>query len=63
MIAAGDELTFFAGSGPMEGSSDVYAFDVLVSTCGSGDPTIGWRNIAPEPAKWTGAGRFTGDEK
>jgi hypothetical protein len=63
VIAAADEITFFAGAGPMEGSSDVYAFDVLVSTCGDDDPTIGWRNIAPEPAKWTGAGRFTGDEK
>jgi hypothetical protein len=63
VIAAADEITFFAGTGPMEGSSDVHAFDVLVSTCGDGDPTIGWRDIAPEPAKWTGAGRFTGDEK
>jgi hypothetical protein len=63
VVAAGDEITYFAGSGPMEGSSDVYAFDVLVSTCGDGDPAIGFRNIAPEPAKWTGAGRFAGDEK
>ena len=60
VIAAADEITFFAGSGPMEGSSAVYAFDVLVSTCGDGDPAIGWRNIAPEPAIWTGAGRFSG---
>jgi hypothetical protein len=22
-----------------------------------------FRNISPEPAIWTGAGRFTGDEK
>jgi hypothetical protein len=63
VIAAADEITFFAGSGPMEGSSDVYTFDVLISTCGDGDPVIGWRNIAPEPARWTGAGRFTGDEQ
>jgi hypothetical protein len=62
VIAAADEITFFAGSGPMEGSSAVYAFDVLISTCGDDDPAIGWRNIAPEPAKWTGAGRFSGDE-
>lgn len=63
VIAAADEITFFAGSGPMEGSPDVYTFDVLISTCGDGDPAIGWRNIAPEPARWTGAGRFTGDVK
>jgi hypothetical protein len=63
VIAAADEITFFAGSGPMEGSPDVHAFDVLISTCGDDDPAIGWRNIAPEPARWTGAGRFTGDEK
>jgi hypothetical protein len=63
VIAAADEITFFAGSGPMEGSPNVYAFDVLISTCGDDDPAIGWRNIAPEPAKWTGAGRFSGDEQ
>jgi hypothetical protein len=62
VIAAGDEFTFFAGSGPAQGSSAVYAFDMLFDHCGS-RPELTYRDIAPEPAIWTGAGRFAGDEK
>ena len=62
VIAAGDEITFFAGSGPAQGSYDVYAFDILFNHCGP-TPELTWRNLAPEVAFWTGAGRFTGDER
>jgi hypothetical protein len=59
VIAAGDEITFFAGSGNAQGSANVYAFDVLFNHCGDA-PGAEFRNIAPEPAVWTGAGRFPG---
>jgi hypothetical protein len=62
VIAAGDEITFFAGSGPAQGSYDVYAFDVLFNHCGP-TPELTWRNLAPELAFWSGAGRFAGDER
>jgi hypothetical protein len=57
VIAAGDEITYFYGSGPPEGSSQVYAIDILFGHCGPA-PEITYRDIAPEPAVWTGAGRF-----
>jgi hypothetical protein len=50
----------------MEGSSEVYAIDILFNHCDierGGQPSMTFRNIAPEPAKWTGAGRFAGDEQ
>ena len=61
VIAAGDEIAFFAGAGVAQGSPNVYAFDILFSHCGT--PELTWRNIAPEPAIWTGAGRFVGDAR
>jgi hypothetical protein len=64
VIAAGDEITFFAGSGNAEGSSNVHAFDILSDHCGVRPTQDVFRNIAPEPAVWTGAGRFPGvDER
>jgi hypothetical protein len=64
VIAAGDEIAYYRGSGsPMEGSPLVFAIDVLGNHCGTTDPTIVFRDIAPEPAIWTSAGRFPGDER
>jgi hypothetical protein len=63
VIAAGDEITFFAGAGTAQGSGNVHAFDILSDHCGVRPAQDVFRNIAPEPAIWTGAGRFTGDER
>jgi hypothetical protein len=60
VIAAGDEITFFAGSGNAQGSANVYAFDILSDHCGVNPQQDVFRNISPEPAIWTGAGRFPG---
>jgi hypothetical protein len=60
VIVAGDEFTFFAGAGNAQGSPNVYAFDILFNHCGPTPEQNVFRNIAPEPAVWTGAGRFTG---
>jgi hypothetical protein len=63
VTAAGDELTFFAGSGTAQGSRVVYAIDMLFNHCGD-RPEITWRNFTgQEDAFWSGAGRFTGDER
>jgi hypothetical protein len=59
VTAAGDEMTFFAGAGNAQGSPNVYAFDILFNHCGD-TPGPEFRNISPEPAIWTGAGRFPG---
>jgi hypothetical protein len=65
VIAAGDELTFFAGAGPAQGSHAVYAIVMLFSHCAGptdNPPQIYWRDFTGlEDAFWTGAGRFTGD--
>jgi hypothetical protein len=64
VIAAGDEIAYFRGAGTAEGSSEVYAIDILFNHCDvirGGSPVLTYRDIAPEPAKWTGAGRFAGD--
>jgi hypothetical protein len=63
VIAAGDEMTFFAGRGVAERSPDVYAFDILSDHCGTRPAQDVFRNISPEPAAWTGAGRFVGDQQ
>jgi hypothetical protein len=66
VIAAGDEISFFVGAGAAEGSSNVVTIDVLFNHCDvirGGSPEIDYRDISPEPSKWTGAGRFSGDEK
>ena len=59
VIAAGDEIAFFHGSGNAQGSPQVYAIDILFGHCG-GSPELTYRDIAPEPAIWTGAGRLLG---
>ncbi|HXG87804.1 MAG TPA: fibronectin type III domain-containing protein [Vicinamibacterales bacterium] len=62
VIAAGDEITFFAGAGQAQGSRNVYALDILFGHCGS-TPSLTFRNFTgEEDAFWTGAGRFNGDE-
>jgi hypothetical protein len=63
VIAAGDEITFFAGGGVAEGSANVHAFDILSDHCGVRPSQDVFRNIAPEPAVWTGANRFSGDAR
>ena len=63
VIAAGDEITFFAGSGSAEGSPTVHAFDILSDHCGVRPTQNVFRNIAPEPAVWTGANRFSGTDE
>lgn len=59
VVAAGDEITFFAGGGTAERSPAVYAIDVLFGHCGA-DPQVTWRDFTgQEDAFWTGAGRFS----
>jgi hypothetical protein len=60
VIAAGDEISFFAGGGNGEGSPNVYTFDVLFDHCGTNPQQNVFRDIAPEPSIWTSAGRFGG---
>jgi hypothetical protein len=60
VIAAGDEITYFAGAGVAEGSRQVYAIDILFNHCGP-TPELTYRDFTgQEEAFWTGAGRFTG---
>jgi hypothetical protein len=64
VIIAGDEIAYFRGAGAAQGSEDVYAIDILFNHCDvirGGAPELTYRDIAPERAIWTGAGRFTGD--
>lgn len=58
VIAAGDEIAYHYGSGPDQGSPDVYLIDILVGHCGP-TPTITFRHFTgEEPGFWTGAGRL-----
>ncbi len=60
VIAAGDEITYFSGSGTAEGSRQVYAIDILFGHCGP-TPELTYRDFTgQEEAFWTGAGRFAG---
>lgn len=62
VIAAGDEITYFAGSGVAEGSHDVHVIDVLFGHCGP-NPELTYRDFTgQEDAIWTGLGLFTGNE-
>ena len=62
VIAAGDEITFFAGGGTAQGSRNVYAIDILFGHCGP-TPALTYRDFTgQEEAFWSGAGRFTGDQ-
>jgi hypothetical protein len=62
VIAAGDEITYFAGSGPAEGSRDVFVIDILSAHCStepSNPPTPSYRDFTgQEEAIWTSLGRF-----
>jgi hypothetical protein len=63
VIAAGDEITFFAGAGVAQGSRSIYAIDILFNHCGP-TPELTFRNFTgEEDAFWSGAGRFTGDTR
>ncbi len=58
VVAAGDEITYHWGAGRDQGSTEVYAIDILQSHCGS-NPVVTWRDFTgEEPVIWTGAGRF-----
>lgn len=58
VIAAGDEIAYNYGSGPDEGSRNVYLIDVLAGHCGP-TPSVTWRDFTgEEPGIWTGLGRF-----
>jgi hypothetical protein len=58
VIAAGDEIAYFFGSGNPEGSPNTYLIDILFNHCGD-RPEITWRHFTgEEPGIWTGAGRF-----
>jgi hypothetical protein len=63
VIAAGDEITYFAGSGPAEGSRDVFVIDILSAHCStepSNPPTPSYRDFTgQEEAIWTSLGRFS----
>ena len=58
VVAAGDELAYFYGTGNPQGSTDVYLVDILLGHCGP-SPQLTWRVFTgEEPGFWTGAGRF-----
>jgi hypothetical protein len=58
VVAAGDELAYYYGSGTAQGSADVYLVDILEGHCGA-TPRLTWRVFTgEEPGIWTGAGRF-----
>jgi hypothetical protein len=62
VIAAGDEITYFSGSGPAQGSRNVHVIDILFGHCGD-RPELTYRDFTgDEEAFWTDAGRgFTAD--
>lgn len=58
VVAAGDEVAYHFGSGPDEGSTNVYLIDILEGHCGP-TPRLTYRHFTgEEPGRWTGAGRF-----
>lgn len=58
VVAAGDEIAYHFGSGPDEGSTNVYLIDILEGHCGP-TPRVTYRHFTgEEPGRWTGAGRF-----
>lgn len=58
VVAAGDELAYYYGSGTAQGSNEAYLVDILEGHCGP-TPRLTWRVFTgEEPGRWTGAGRF-----
>jgi hypothetical protein len=58
VVAAGDEIAYHYGSGPDQGSPDVYLIDILGGHCGP-TPAVTYRVFTgEEPGFWTGAGRL-----
>jgi len=58
VVAAGDEIAYHYGSGPDQGSTDVYLIDILLGHCGP-TPSVTFRHFTgEEPGFWTGAGRL-----
>lgn len=57
VVAAGDEILYHYSGGPDQGSTEVYAVDILEQHCGN--PRLTWRVFTGEERViWTGAGRF-----
>ncbi len=54
---ARDEVAYHWGSGPDEGSRDTYAWDIMVSHCGS-NPTPSWQDVSDLGTLWVSRGRF-----
>ncbi|CAN5820816.1 hypothetical protein BH24ACI4_BH24ACI4_32280 [soil metagenome] len=58
-----DVVDYNWGSGPDEGSTNVYIIDIIVGHCG-GDPSPGWGDVTDVTlssgtiGRWTGRGRF-----
>lgn len=58
VVAAGDEILYHYSGGADQGSTDVYAVDILEQHCGT-SPRTTWRVFTGEERViWTGAGRF-----
>lgn len=58
VVVAGDEIAYHFGSGPDQGSPDVYLIDILQGHCGP-TPSLTYRVFTgEEPGRWTSAGRF-----
>jgi hypothetical protein len=57
VVAAGDEILYHYSGGPDQGSTEVYAVDMLEQHCGN--PRLTWRVFTGEERViWTGASRF-----
>ena len=54
---ARDEVAYHWGSGPDEGSRDTYAWDIMVSHCGS-NPSPSWQDMTDFGTLWASRGRF-----
>jgi len=54
---ARDEVAYHWGPGPDEGSRDAYAWDIMVSHCGS-NPSPSWQDVSDLGTLWVSRGRF-----
>jgi Bacterial Ig-like domain (group 2) len=54
---ARDEVAYHWGSGPDDGSRDTYAWDIMVSHCGT-NPSPSWQDVSDLGTLWASRGRF-----
>ena len=54
---ARDEVAYHWGPGPDEGSRDAYAWDIMVSHCGT-NPSPSWQDVSDLGTLWVSRGRF-----